>query len=407
MSIVIRIAARGEGVTEDGRFVPFAVPGDVVDAAGVVTPGAHHAVSPCRHFPACGGCQLQHADDEAYAGFLVERIASALAAQGLSADIRSPHLSPPRTRRRATLQAERRGKAVVLGFNEAASHRIVDLHECHILHPALFALVAPLRGLLRQLLADKGRARIALTLADQGVDVAIEGVSVETLEAAEALTAFGTARHLARLSINEGYGPSPRYAPDAVTVTLSGVLVALPEGAFLQATADGEAALVTAVREVTDGADNTADLFSGLGTFALASHGTAHAVEGSRDAILSLAATRRVSTEHRDLFRRPLSATELDRFDAIVLDPPRAGAKEQVAELALSAVPRIAYVSCNPATFARDAKLLVDGGYELNWVQPVGQFRWSTHVELAAMFSRRVLPRAPIQQVRRDTSSRR
>jgi 23S rRNA (uracil1939-C5)-methyltransferase len=126
MGEVIRIAARGEGVTEDGRFIAFAVPGDVVDAAGVVTPGPHHAVPPCRHFPECGGCQLQHIDDETYANYLIERIGSALTAQGITTDIRPPHLSPPRTRRRATLQAERRGKAVLLGFNEAASHRIVD-----------------------------------------------------------------------------------------------------------------------------------------------------------------------------------------------------------------------------------------------------------------------------------------
>jgi 23S rRNA (uracil1939-C5)-methyltransferase len=388
MSPVMRIAARGEGVTDDDRFVPFAVPGDLVDAAGIVTPGPHHAVPPCQHFPQCGGCQLQHADDEIYAAFLIDRIASALGAQGIAADIRVPHLSPPRTRRRATLQAERRGKAVAIGFNEAASHRIVDLRECHILHPRLFALIGPLRVLMGGLLADKGRARIALTLADQGIDVLIEGAAAETLAQTEALTSFGETQRLARLSLDEGYGPSPRYAPEPVTITLSGVPVGLPEGAFLQATGDGEAALVSAVTEVMHGADAMADLFCGLGTFALALPAKVHAVEGARDAILALAATRRVLVEHRDLFRRPLSAVELARFGAVVLDPPRAGAKEQIAELASSAVPHIAYVSCNPATFARDARTLKDGGYRLAWIQPVGQFRWSTHVELVASFTR-------------------
>jgi 23S rRNA (uracil1939-C5)-methyltransferase len=166
------------------------------------------------------------------------------------------------------------------------------------------------------------------------------------------------------------------------------VPVTLPEGAFLQATADGEAALVNAVQTALTGASIVADLFAGLGTFALALPGKVHAVEGARDAVLALTATRRVTVEHRDLFRRPLSSAELNRFDGIVLDPPRAGAKEQVGALAQSKVAHIAYVSCNPATFARDAKTLINGGYCLKRITPVGQFRWSTHVELAAAFSR-------------------
>lgn len=386
----MRIAARGEGVTADGRHIAHAVPGDVVDASGTVTPGPHHAVPPCRHFPTCGGCQLQHADDATYTDYIVDRIGSALRAQGLAPpEIRPPHLSPPRSRRRATLQAERRGRSVALGFNEGGSHRIVDLRECHILTPDLFALVAPLRTLLGQILGDRGRARIALTHADQGIDILIEGPPVEGLAAVETLAAFGATQRLARLSLDEGFGPSPRWQQDVVTITLGETQVALPVGAFLQATADGESALVSAVRSaVGAGAGATADLFSGLGTFALALPGKVHAVEGARDAILALAATHRVGAEHRDLFRRPLAGSELARFDAVVIDPPRAGAKEQAVKLAASAVSRIAFVSCNPATFARDARILVDGGYRLDWIQPVGQFRWSTHVELAAAFTR-------------------
>ena len=178
-------------------------------------------------------------------------------------------------------------------------------------------------------------------------------------------------------------------------MTLGRVAVPFPPGAFLQATAEGEAALLMAVREAVGSATKIADLFAGLGTFALPLSEAAqvHAVEGARDAVLALAqagrrAGRSVSTEHRDLFRRPLSAAELSRFDAVVLDPPRAGAREQIAQLAGSAVRSVVYVSCNPATFARDAKTLVEGGYVLTGVQPVGQFRWSTHVELAAHFAR-------------------
>jgi 23S rRNA (uracil1939-C5)-methyltransferase len=177
-------------------------------------------------------------------------------------------------------------------------------------------------------------------------------------------------------------------------VTLGGVAVPLPHGAFLQATADGEAALVAAIREAVGPARTVADLFAGLGTFALSLEGRVLAAEGSRDSALALKAAanraqKQIFVDHRDLFRRPLDAKELGRFESIVLDPPRAGAKEQVELLARSEVPRVAYVSCNPSTFARDAKTLIEGGYTLDWTKPVGQFRWSTHVELAAAFLRR------------------
>jgi 23S rRNA (uracil1939-C5)-methyltransferase len=386
---IVRIAARGEGVTETGTHVPFAVPGDTVADDGNVVPGPHHQLPPCRHFPQCGGCQLQHADDAAYRAYLKSRIEGALAQHGLASDIREPHLSPPRSRRRAGLRALKLGQRAVVGFNAARSHQIVDLAECHILRPELFALVAPLRGLLGDLLKPRRGGEVQLALADQGVDVVLKGVGVEGLEAIEALTAFCTQHQLARMSLDQGLGPETFYEPEPVTATLSGRPVPLPVGAFLQATADGEAALVAAVREAVGEARRSADLFAGLGTFALALPGQVYAAEASRDAVLALKrAGPNIAAEHRDLYRRPLDAAELANFDAVVLDPPRAGAAEQAAALSSSQVPRIAYVSCNPATFARDAKTLAGGGYRLEWVRPVGQFRWSTHVELAAAFAR-------------------
>ena len=381
---IVRIAARGEGVTGDGRFVALAAPGDRVAANGAVTPGPHHQTPPCRHFPECGGCQLQHVDDEVYRTYLVDRVAGALAAQDVPIpEIRAPHLSPPRSRRRAALKAA----GGSLGFNAQASHRIIDMRECHILRPELLALVAPLRRLLN------GRAEIVMTLADQGVDLLLKGVRVEGLAATEAFGAFAAEHRLARLAIDDGFGAQTLWEPEPATITLGGIAVALPPEAFLQATADGEAALVTSVREAVGGAALIADLFAGLGTFALSLPGKVYAGEGARDVALALKsavnrAGRTVFVEHRDLFRRPLDIAELNRFEAVVLDPPRAGAREQVAALAASSAPKLAYVSCNPATFARDAKMLVDGGYRFDWVQPVGQFRWSTHVELAAAFSR-------------------
>ena len=391
---IVRVAARGDGVTASGRHFPLAAPRDVVQPDGSITPGPHRAVPPCRHFPECGGCQLQHLDDDAFGAFLVDRIASALAAQGLpTPEILRPHISPPVSRRRASLRAERRGKQVLLGFNAEASHSIIDMRECFILRTELFALVAPLRKLMGELLGPRGNGGVRMTLADQGADILLEKVSVEGLQATEALAAFAETYRLARLALDDGYGPQARWEPEPVTVTLGGVPVGLPHGAFLQATREGEEALVAAVREAVGPARLVADLFAGLGTFALSLEGRIYAAEAARDAVLALKtaanrAQRQLFVDHRDLFRRPLDEKELNRFEAVVLDPPRAGAKEQVAQLARSAVPRIALVSCNPSTFARDAKVLIEGGYRLNWVKPVGQFRWSTHVELAACFSR-------------------
>jgi 23S rRNA (uracil1939-C5)-methyltransferase len=387
--LIVRIAARGEGVTADGRFAPLSAPGDRIAENGEVIRGSAYVDPACNHFPACGGCQLQHLSDTAYADYIIERIRAALASQGIKApQFDTPHLSPPKTRRRVALTAERFGKNVLLGFNEASSNRIVDVRQCDVMVPALFNLLEPLRALLRPLLPDRTRGRVQMTLADQGIDLLLEGIEINGLAAFEALTAFGEKHRLARLSVDEGYGAGTRYAPGPVTITLGGVPVALPQGAFLQATVDGEAALVEAVLATTKDAATVVDLFAGLGTFALALSGKVHAVEGMRDAALALGVTKCATVEHRDLFRRSLSAIELNRFDAVVLDPPRAGATAQVAEIAASKVTKIAYVSCNPATFARDAKSLIDGGYRLERIKPVGQFRWSTHVELAAAFAR-------------------
>ena len=384
--LIVRIAARGDGVTSSGRHVPFGVPGDALLDDGALAPGPHHQDPPCRHFPECGGCQLQHADDEAYRGYLVSRVEGALAQHGLSSEIREPHLSPPRTRRRASLRALKVGKSAVVGFNAAKSHQIVDMRECHILRPELFALVAPLRKLLAGLLQPKRTAEIQLTLLDQGPDVLLKGVAAEGLDTIEELTSFAMNHKLVRLTLDQGLGPETFYEPQPATITLAGIPVLFPPGGFLQATEDGEAALVEAVSQTVEG--RAADLFSGLGTLALAAK-AAYAAEASRDAAAALKrAAPNMNVEHRDLYRRPLDPTELTPFDAVILDPPRAGAEEQVRALAGSSVQKIAYVSCNPATFARDASVLAEGGYRLEWVRPIGQFRWSTHIELAASFSR-------------------
>jgi 23S rRNA (uracil1939-C5)-methyltransferase len=393
---IVRVAAKGDGVTQSGRHVALSAPGDRLREDGTVEPGPHHTVPPCRHFPTCGGCQLQHLDEQTLAGFVSDRVANAAEGQGLvPGQLAPPHLSPPNSRRRATLHAQRVGGRIAIGFREAGSHRIVDMHECHVLAPELFAQVAPLR---RMLAAQPGRlaADIELALADQGVDVGIKGLTVEGLAATEAMLDFARAQNLARLTLDQGYGAEATWEPEPVTVTLGGVSVPLPPGGFLQATEDGEAALISAAREWLAGASTVADLFSGLGTFAFALAGSATkvlAVEASRETHLTCkAAAGRAQVPvlalHRDLFRNPLQADELNRFAAVLLDPPRAGARDQIAHIAGSTVERVVYISCNPSSWARDAVTLVEGGYRLAELRPVGQFRWSTHVELASLFLR-------------------
>lgn len=394
---IIRLAAKGDGVTGDGRHVPLSAPGDAVTPDGAVIAGPHRADPPCIHFPACGGCQLQHVDEESFAAFVTARVVGALTGQGMEAGaVLPPHISPPLTRRRAALRALKQGGRMTIGFAESGSHSLIDLRMCAILDPRLFALVAPLRTLLAGLVPDKRVAQVKMSLTDQGVDLLLEGVVVHGLAADEGLGRFAADHGLARLTIDEGEGPQTRWEPEPVTVSFGGVAVSFPPYAFLQATPDGEAALVEMVAAALPEQGALADLFCGLGTFALAlgAGRPVYAAEAARDLVLALKsagnrAQRRMAVEHRDLFRRPLTPDELDRFDAVLIDPPRAGAREQVMQIAQSRVATVAYVSCNPGSFARDAAHLAAGGYLLESVRPVGQFRWSIHVELAGIFRRK------------------
>ena len=398
--LIVRIAARGDGITGDGRHVPLSAPGDRLQADGTLVPGPQHAEPPCRHFPQCGGCQLQHLSDEAFAAYVRDRVAGALDGQGLAAgEIAGPHVSPSGTRRRASLRALRLGRQLRLGFAEQGSHRIVDLRECLVLEPRLFAVIEPLRQLFARMLPDRRPGQAELTLVDQGVDLLLTGIAVTSLAETEALLDFAGRHGLARLMISEEEGaPVTLWEPDPVTMRFGEISVGFPPHAFLQATADGEAALLAEVRRSLGDAKMVADLFAGLGTFALSIANDVpgrkvYAAEASRDLVLALQGggnrlPGRIFAEHRDLFRRPLTVKEAERFDAIILDPPRAGARDQVAQLASAPVPLIVYVSCNPASFARDAATLVAGGYAIERVKPVGQFRWSTHVELVATFRR-------------------
>lgn len=392
---IVRIAAKGDGVTASGRHVALAVPGDRIDADGNLAHGPHHVRPPCRHFLRCGGCQLQHCDEDTLLRFVTDRVTHA----AISQDIRvgrllETHLSPPHSRRRVALHGLKTARGMVFGYREGGSHRIVDIAECPVMRPELFELVAPLRRALHSA-AGKGPIEVALTLTDQGVDVAIGGIELAGLGPTEAMLDFARDHALARLTIDQGYGGEALWEPLPVTVTLSGVPVGFPAGSFLQPTQDGEDALVADAIAYTDGARKVADLFSGLGTFAFgmarANGIKVTAVEAARDAHLACRLAARslpVEALHRDLFRAPLQPDELDGFDAVLLDPPRAGAREQVATIAASGIARVVYISCNPSSWARDARTLVDAGFRLEQLRPVGQFRWSTHVELTSLFVR-------------------
>lgn len=410
---IIRIAAKGDGITPSGRYAWGAAPGDTLRADGTLEWGPHHVTPPCRHFAQCGGCQLQQLDEGSLADFVAARVSNASSSQELGAElIAPPHLSPPGSRRRASLRAESSQGRVVIGFREARSHRLVELSECPVLRPEIVAVLPALRKLLirlgqgQQPKKSKGKpskhahaklaADIEVTVTDQGLDLGIKGLSAEGLALTELLLDFARDQALARLTLDAGYGPDTVWEPEPVTITLSNVAVPFPPGAFLQATADGETALVAAAQEWLRGCATVADLFSGLGTFAFALAGPETkvlAAEAERAAHLACkaAAARTglpVHTAHRDLFRNPLQPDELNRFAAVLLDPPRAGAREQVERIAESSVQRVVYISCNPASWAKDAAMLVEAGFVLKELRPVGQFRWSTHVELASLFLR-------------------
>jgi 23S rRNA (uracil1939-C5)-methyltransferase len=395
--LIVRVAAKGEGATADGRYIALAAPGDVLEADGSLTLGSDHVAPACRHFPTCGGCQLQHLSERALTAYVSDRVAGAARGQEIDPGEVSPaHLSPPHARRRATLHAQAIGKRVVIGFREAGAHRIVDMRECPVIAPEMLALVAPLRVLLEKRGDRKLAVDIELVLADQGVAMNLSDLKIEGLAQIEGMLDFAKDNGLARITVDGGDGPETTWEPEPVTVTFGNVPVPLPPGAFLQATRDGENALTAAARDWLGGSAAVADLFSGLGTFTFALAGPKTkvlAVEGARDLHFACQSAARqaglqVHSLHRDLYRNPLRTEELDRFSGVLLDPPRSGAREQVIQLAASAVPTVVYISCNPASWAKDAATLLAGGYRLAELRPVGQFRWSTHVELASLFVR-------------------
>ncbi len=397
MSETITIEAltlKGDGIGPDQLRLPRVLPGEEVTKDGkIVTPSIHRITPPCLHFKNCGACALQHASDDWVAGWKTDVIAQGLLARGIETEIRPIVTSPPATRRRATFHGRRTKKGTLVGFKMRASDTLIAVPDCRVLHPALTGIVPYLSQVTRDYGSRKGEIDFAVTLCETGIDLDVRGGRALEPKDIEALARSSDRAGLCRLSW-EGEDVAIHAPP---TVSFDGIAVTLPTGAFLQATQHGEDALWASVSRGLEGPRKIADLFAGCGTFALrAARGCeVAAFEGAADLIHALdQAWRRhpelkpVKSHVRDLFRRPLLPDELAAFEAIIIDPPRAGAEAQSQEIAASKVSRVCAVSCNPVSFARDAHILLKGGFRLDHVQPVDQFRWSPHVELAAQFTR-------------------
>jgi 23S rRNA (uracil1939-C5)-methyltransferase len=407
--VIAGIGHRGDGVVEtpDGPvYMPYALPGETVEAEAV--PGhpdrrhllrveiesAERIAPVCRHFGTCGGCAVQHWRTEHYRKWKRALVVSALAQAGIDASVDTLVDAHGVGRRRAVLHARRGNNDVLaVGFAAPRAHRIVPIDQCPILAPALRGSIETAWGIAEALAPLRKPLDVQVAAASEGLDIDVRGSGPLRPAQTAALAGIATARRLARITRHGEIVAQP-FAP---TIDIGRARVPLPPGAFLQATEAGEAALAALVVEAIADAGSIADLFCGIGPFALrlAERTRVAAVDSDAAAIAALAAAagrtpglKPIETAVRDLFRRPLVASELSRFDVVVFDPPRQGAAAQARQLAISGVPTVIAVSCNPATFARDARILIDGGYRLTRVTPVDQFRYSPHVEVVAALVR-------------------
>jgi 23S rRNA (uracil1939-C5)-methyltransferase len=406
--LIESVGGEGDGVAAGPLFAPFTLPGERVLVAGsgdrrelveVLALSPERVVPPCPHFGVCGGCALQHWDHAPYLAWKVERLRGTLARQHIETEILAPFAAGPGTRRRLALHARPGNRQEArLGYKARKSWDLVDINVCPIADPKLQAALPALKALAAPLFEHtKSAPTLHVTLTPTGIDVDISGVEKKSgglsADARVLLAERAAAAGFARVTLDG----EAAYVARLPQVKLGPAVVSLPPGAFLQATPQAEAAMSAFVAEAAAGAARIADLFCGVGTFtfALAAVAQVHAADGDAAAVQSLISAlagapglHGVTAEARDLTRRPMLAQELKKTDVAVFDPPRAGAVEQTAELARSTVSRVIGVSCAPATFARDARVLIDAGFTLDRVLPVDQFLWSPHIELVGVFSR-------------------
>ena len=384
------LGAKGDGLS-GALAVPFSLPEDLIKDGQIKQASPHRITPACKHFKECGGCSLQHASDPFLADWKQGIVAQALRSQELPSDIRAIHVSPPHSRRRAVFSGRRTKKTVQLGFFARRSDQLVLLEECPILVPKIMDSLEVLKTVTRLAATRTSTVKLTVTEASSGLDLSVSGARDISAEQIGALAK--TTPGISRISWNA----EVILLKTAPLQTFGPAQVVPPPGAFLQATKEGETALIGLVLEGLGETSRVVDLFAGCGTFTLPISEIAevHGVEFEPDMVAALdkawrseTGLKRLSVEARDLFRRPLLRSEFKGFDAVVLDPPRAGAEAQVAEIVASDVARVVHVSCNPQTFAREAKTLQNAGFRLDWVDVVDQFRWSSHVEVVGCFSR-------------------
>ncbi|KQZ94070.1 RNA methyltransferase [Mesorhizobium sp. Root157] len=400
-----KLGSQGDGIaeTEQGDvFIPFALPGETVNAArqrdratlmAVIEPSPLRVAPACRHFTECGGCAVQHLEAQAYLQWKRGKVEYALKMKGITAEIAPIVPCEPHSRRRVVFTARKAAGEMLFGFVRALSSEVISITECSITLPEIVAALDPLKALAGLICATTKSFHMTVTATTAGLDIAAQDSGTLGEHQRRIAANFVIAQKFARLTIDGEIIVEPRKP----VVTFGTVAVAVPSGAFLQATQAAEQAMAAMVGQHLARARKVADLFAGCGSFALrlAAKSEVHAVEGDAAALAALdhgfrfaTGLKRVTTERRDLFRRPLTFKELNTFDGVVFDPPRAGAEDQSKQLARSDVPFVAAVSCNPVTLARDLAILIDGGYRLKSITPVDQFLWSAHVEAVALLEK-------------------
>ncbi len=410
---IASIGIQGDGIANgagERYYVPYSAPGDqLVIAPGerrqegrsarietVITRGEDRVSAACRHFERCGGCSLQHISNTAISALKRGFIATALAKRGLdNVLIQNTRNVAAGERRRVRFAVARKGRQVVLGFYAPRSRNVVAVSECPATRPKIVALMEPLRALAVDMKALGRRATILATESDSGVDILLTPERHKDLDLAdrERLAHFADTHDLARIAWDDPRGPEPVAQRRAPRYRFGDATVSPPIGAFLQPSATGEQAILQEIMRGIQEPERIADLYAGCGTltFPLSRLAPTHAFEGEASMVTAMRQAigqHPVTATARDLARMPLTAEELAPFDVVVFDPPRAGAKAQAEALAHSKVGCVIAVSCNPATLARDLRLLVNGGYAIESVRPIDQFPWSPHVEAVAILHR-------------------
>lgn len=400
-----RLGAQGDGIARvpGGQvFIPFALPGETVTAArdkdradliAVLEASPQRIAPACRHFTDCGGCAIQHLENSEYLDWKRGKVHDALRGKSIEAEIAPTVPCAPNSRRRAVFSVRRTEGGMLLGYNRALSHQIIDIEECPVIVPEIESSLDRLRGLAAKICNTTKSFHMTVTHTESGLDVATSDAGKLPEEKRFEVSQFVIREGFARLSMDGEI----IVEPTKPMVHFGDVPVFIPSGSFLQAVSTAEAVMVQLVMEHLGKAKRVADLFAGSGAFALrlAKASEVHAVEGDAVALAALdrgfrfaTGLKRVTNEKRDLFRRPVTFKELNAFNGLVFDPPRAGAEDQCKQIARSDVPLVAAVSCNPITLARDLRILIDGGYKLKSVTPVDQFIWSPHVEAVALLEK-------------------